>query len=73
MKKMTLKRAKEILENTYIDALAAFAEYLDQFDEDDKYIELEKLDDKIFNKANEEWDCGEKWLQIYSGLMLVVD
>lgn len=73
MKKMTLKRAKEILENTYIDALAAFAEYLDQFEEDDQYIELEKLDDKIFDKANEKWDCGEKWLQIYSGLMLVVD
>ena len=32
-----------------------------------------KLDQQAFNKANEEWDCGEKWLQIYSGLMLVVD
>ena len=72
MKKMTLKEAKANLKKDYIEALASFAEYLNQFEEEDQYDELEKLDERIFEKANWDWNLGEEWLHIYTGLMIAV-
>ena len=49
---MTLNTAKEILERDYNDALAGFASYLLQFEEDEREDALEDLDDEIFEIAN---------------------
>ncbi len=69
---MTLENAKRNLEKDYNDALAAFASYLLQFEEADREDVLEDLDDQIFSIANYEWNLGEEWLCVYSGLMCAV-
>lgn len=69
---MTLENAKRNLKKDYNDALAAFASYLLQFEEEDREDVLEDLDDQIFRIANYEWHLGEEWLRVYSGLMCAV-
>ena len=69
---MTCKEAKTALKKNYMEALSFFAEYLGQF-EGRMSEELEALDEKIFNRANEKWGLGEEWLQIYSALLIAVE
>lgn len=73
MKKMTLKEARKALSKSYMEALSFFAEYIGQFDIEDRELALEELDEKIFEKANGSWGLGEEWLHIYSGLMIAVE
>lgn len=73
MKEITLEEAKNVLINKpYVEALAFFTDYLNQFNENDQDDELDDLDDRIFEKANYDWHCGEEWLRIYSGLMVAI-
>ena len=73
MKKITLKEAKAVLKkDDYMEALSFFANYLLQFEEEDREDELYDLDERLFDKANDDWNCGEMYLKVYSALMTAI-
>lgn len=65
---MSIKKALALLKGEYVDALAAFAEYLSE--KDDPEEALEELDNKIFDRVKGE--NQDKWLCIYSALLTAI-
>ena len=71
MKKMTKKAIKENLKKDYIEALAFFAEFIAQFDEDEQEEKIDDLDDIAWEVA-EKYDLMDEWFCIYTALMTAI-